>query len=147
MVFYLIDFYGKIVWNFHTIILKFTGASNLRPRNIFVRPKLDSEFKEKSVFWPIFLRFLTNCGPKYEKKADLRPKHQPGLDAPVLKTCAFLWSTIFWHPYFRDANLYSVDVFIQYFSSEEAGWARRASKWINTRFVRSFVNSKARVRF
>jgi hypothetical protein len=27
-----------------------TGASNLRPKNIFVRPKLDSEFNEKSVF-------------------------------------------------------------------------------------------------
>jgi hypothetical protein len=26
-----------------------SGASNLRPRNIFVRPKLDSEFNEKSV--------------------------------------------------------------------------------------------------
>ncbi len=61
-----------------------TGASNLRPRNIFVRPKLDPEFKEKSVFWPIFLRFLTDCGPKYEKKAYLRPKDQLKLDAPDL---------------------------------------------------------------
>jgi hypothetical protein len=61
------------------------GASNLRPRNIFVRPKLDSEFKEKSVFWPIFLRFLIDCGPNYEKKADLRPKDQLGLDAPDLE--------------------------------------------------------------
>jgi hypothetical protein len=25
------------------------GASNLRPRNIFVRPKLDSEFKGKKI--------------------------------------------------------------------------------------------------
>ncbi len=61
-----------------------TGASNLRPRNIFVRPNLDSEFKEKSVIWPIFLRFLIDCGPKYEKNADLRPKDQLGLDAPEL---------------------------------------------------------------
>ncbi len=60
------------------------GASNLRPRNIFVRPKLNSEFKEKSVFCPIFLRFLIDCGPNYEKKADLRPKDQLGLDEPVL---------------------------------------------------------------
>jgi hypothetical protein len=40
----------------------------MRPRNFFVRPKLDSEFKEKSVFWPIFLRFLIDCGPNYQKK-------------------------------------------------------------------------------
>jgi hypothetical protein len=67
----------KIVWSI-------SGASNLRPRNIFVRPKLDSEFKEKSVFWPIFLRFLIGCSPNYEKKADLRPKYQLGLDASGL---------------------------------------------------------------
>jgi hypothetical protein len=59
------------------------GASNLRPRNIFVRPKLDSEFKEKSVFRPIFLRFLIDCGPNYEKKA-CEKKDQLGLDAPAL---------------------------------------------------------------
>jgi hypothetical protein len=57
----------------------------MRPRNIFVWPKLDSEFNEKTVFWPIFLRVLMDCGPKYEEKADLRPKDQLGLDAPVLK--------------------------------------------------------------
>jgi hypothetical protein len=66
-----------------------SGASNLRPRHIFVRPKLDSEFKEKLVFLPIFLRFLIDCGPKYEKKADLRPKDQLGLDAPELN---FTWN-------------------------------------------------------
>ncbi len=65
------------------------GASNLWPRNIFVRPNLDSEFKEKSVFWPIFFRFLIDCGPKYEKKADLRPKDQLGLDAPALGDTKF----------------------------------------------------------
>jgi hypothetical protein len=52
------------------------------PKNIFVRAKLDSEFEEKSVFCPIFLRILIDCGPNYEKKADLRPKDQLGLDAP-----------------------------------------------------------------
>jgi hypothetical protein len=31
-------------------LLTKAGASNLRPRNIFVRPKLDPEFKEKSEF-------------------------------------------------------------------------------------------------
>jgi hypothetical protein len=67
-----------------------TGASNLRPTgrmrpsNIFLRPKLDSEFNEKSVIWPFFLRFLTDCGPKYGKKVDLRPRYQLVLDAPVL---------------------------------------------------------------
>jgi hypothetical protein len=54
-----------------------SGASNLRP-------KLDSEFKENSVFWPFFLRFLTESGPNYGKKADLRPRYQLGLDAPDL---------------------------------------------------------------
>jgi hypothetical protein len=49
------------------------GASNLRPIKVFVRPKLNSEFKEKPVFWQFFPRFLTNCGPNYGKKADLRP--------------------------------------------------------------------------
>jgi hypothetical protein len=53
-------------------------ASNLRP-------KLDSEFKEKSVFSPFFLRFLTESGPNYGKKTDLRPRDQFGLDASVLR--------------------------------------------------------------
>jgi hypothetical protein len=43
-----------------------------------LQPKLDSEVEEKSVFWPLFLRFLIYCGPKYEKKANLRPKNQFG---------------------------------------------------------------------
>jgi hypothetical protein len=47
---------------------------NLRSGNIFVRPKLESEFKQKSLFWSFFLTALTESGPNYGEKTDLRPK-------------------------------------------------------------------------
>jgi hypothetical protein len=79
-----------MIWDHHSNLRITPGASNLRPtgrmrpRNFFVRPKLNSEFKEKSVVWPFFLRFLIDCGPNYDKRAGLRPKDQLGLDEPEL---------------------------------------------------------------
>jgi hypothetical protein len=41
-------------------LLVYLGASNLRPRNIFVWPELDSEFKGLSLFWQFFSVFAEN---------------------------------------------------------------------------------------
>ncbi len=47
-----------------------------------MRPKLESEFKELSAFLLFSPQFLTDCGPNYGKKVELRPSDQLGLDAP-----------------------------------------------------------------
>jgi hypothetical protein len=60
------------------------GRPTCGPEIFLCGPNWIQNSKKKSVFWPIFLRFLIDCGPKYEKKADLRPKDQLGLDAPDL---------------------------------------------------------------
>jgi hypothetical protein len=46
-----------------------TGASNLRPRIIFVRPKVDSEFKELSNFLAIFSLVFDRLLPKLRGKS------------------------------------------------------------------------------
>jgi hypothetical protein len=47
-------------------------------------------FIEKSVFWPFFLRFLTDYCPNYGKKVDLRPRYQLGLNASAHE-CEGVW--------------------------------------------------------
>jgi hypothetical protein len=45
-----------------------TGASSLQPRSIFVRPILDSESNEISLFLTIFPQFLAENDPNYVGK-------------------------------------------------------------------------------
>jgi hypothetical protein len=48
-------YYKKYLISKKFISASIPGASNLRPRNIFVRPKLNSEFKKKIGILAIFL--------------------------------------------------------------------------------------------